>query len=30
MEELGLAHGDGRCAKLVAGYAKTDLLIVDD
>lgn len=25
-----LAHGDGRFAKLMAGYAKTDLLIVDD
>ncbi len=30
MEELGLAHGDGRFAKLMAGYAKTDLLILDD
>ena len=29
MEELGLAHGDGRFAKLMAGYAKTDLLILD-
>ncbi|EPN22780.1 ISPsy14, transposition helper protein, partial [Pseudomonas syringae pv. actinidiae ICMP 19099] len=28
MEELGLAHGDGRFAKLMAGYAKTDLLIL--
>ncbi|MEX3583758.1 MAG: ATP-binding protein, partial [Burkholderia sp.] len=26
----GLAHGDGRFAKLMAGYAKTDLLILDD
>ncbi len=31
MEGLGLAHGDGRFAKLMmAGYAKTDLLILDD
>ena len=30
MEELALAHGDGRFAKLMAGYAKTDLLILDD
>ncbi len=30
MEELGLAHGDGRFAKLMAGYAKTNLLILDD
>src|SRR3989344_5849862 len=30
MEELGLAHGDGRFAKLMAGFAKTDLLILDD
>ena len=30
MEELGLAHGDGRFAKLMAGYAKTDLLILED
>ena len=30
MEELGLAHGDGRFSKLMAGYAKTDLLILDD
>lgn len=30
MEELGLAHGDGRFEKLMAGYAKTDLLILDD
>ena len=30
MEELGLAHGDGRFAKLMAGYAKTDLLILDE
>lgn len=29
MEELGLAHGDGRFAKLMTGYAKTDLLILD-
>ncbi|MCP1489787.1 DNA replication protein DnaC [Pseudomonas fluorescens] len=25
-----LAHGDGRFAKLMVGYAKTDLLILDD
>lgn len=30
MEELALAHGDGRFAKLMAGYAKTDLIILDD
>lgn len=30
MEELGLAHGDGRFAKRMAGYAKTDLLIWPD
>lgn len=30
MEELSLAHGDGRFAKLMAGYGKTDLLILDD
>lgn len=29
-EELGLAHGDGRFAKLMAGYAKIDLLILGD
>ncbi|MBH3380622.1 MULTISPECIES: ATP-binding protein [Pseudomonas] len=30
MEELALAHGDGRFAKLMAGYTKTDLIILDD
>ncbi|KPW98158.1 MULTISPECIES: IS21-like element ISPsy14 family helper ATPase IstB [Pseudomonas syringae group] len=30
MEELSLAHSDGRFAKLMAGYAKTDLLVLDD
>ncbi|SFQ08334.1 DNA replication protein DnaC [Ectopseudomonas toyotomiensis] len=30
LEELGLAHGDGRFAKLMSSYAKTDLLIFDD
>lgn len=30
MEELALAHGDGRFAKLITGYAKTDLLILND
>lgn len=29
LEELGMAHGDGRFAKLMASYAKTDLLILD-
>ena len=29
-EELGLAHGDGRFSKLMAGLAKTDLIILDD
>jgi DNA replication protein DnaC len=29
-EELGLAHGDGRFSKLMAGFAKTDLIILDD
>jgi DNA replication protein DnaC len=30
LEELGLAHGDGRFAKLMSSYAKTDLPILDD
>lgn len=30
LEELGLAHGDGRFTKLMNAYAKTDLLILDD
>ena len=30
LEELGLAHGDGRFAKLMSSYAKTDLLILDE
>jgi DNA replication protein DnaC len=30
LEDLGMAHGDGRFAKLMASYAKTDLLILDD
>ncbi|SEL11032.1 IstB-like ATP binding protein [Pseudomonas agarici] len=30
MEELGLAHGDVRFAKLMASYTETDLLILDD
>ncbi len=30
LEELGLAHSDGRFAKLMSSYAKTDLLILDD
>jgi len=29
-EDLGLAHGDGRFCKLMAGFAKTDLIILDD
>jgi DNA replication protein DnaC len=29
-EELHLAHGDGRFPKLMATFAKTDLLILDD
>ena len=29
-EDLGLAHGDGRFSKLMAGFAKTDLIILDD
>ncbi len=29
-EELHLAHGDGRFHKLMSGFAKTDLLILDD
>ncbi|MFL7807772.1 MAG: IS21-like element helper ATPase IstB [Anaerolineae bacterium] len=30
LEELSLAHGDGRFSKLMAGFAKTDLIILDD
>ncbi|PAM57369.1 AAA family ATPase, partial [Acinetobacter baumannii] len=30
LEELGLAHGDGRFAKLMSSYAKTALLLLDD
>lgn len=29
-EDLQLAHADGRFPKLMAGYAKTDLLVLDD
>ena len=29
-EELSLAHGDGRFTRLMAGFAKTDLIILDD
>lgn len=29
-EDLALAHGDGRFSKLMAGFAKTDLIILDD
>jgi len=30
MEEPDLAHGKGSFVKSMAGYAKTDLLILDD
>ena len=30
LEQLTIAHGDGRFAKLVSQLAKTDLLILDD
>ena len=30
LENLAIAHGDGRFSKLVAQIAKTDLLILDD
>ncbi len=29
-EDLALAHGDGRYPKLMAGFARTDLLVLDD
>ena len=29
-EELTLAHADGRFTKLMAGFAKTDLIVLDD
>lgn len=29
-EDLHLAHADGRFPKLMAGYAKTDLIVLDD
>jgi DNA replication protein DnaC len=29
-EELSLAHGEGRFTRLMAGFAKTDLIILDD
>ena len=29
-EELSLAHGDGRFPKLMATFAKTDLIVLDD
>lgn len=29
-EDLHLAHADGRFTKLMAGYAKTDLIVLDD
>jgi DNA replication protein DnaC len=30
LEDLALAHADGRYPKLMAGFARTDLLILDD
>jgi hypothetical protein len=30
LEELGLAHGDGRFAKLMTGHAKINLVISND
>jgi DNA replication protein DnaC len=30
LEDLVLAHGDGRFSKLMTGFAKTDLIILDD
>lgn len=30
LEELTLAHGDGRFPKLMAAFAKTDLIVLDD
>ena len=30
LEDLGMAHGDGRYNKLMASYAKADLLCLDD
>jgi DNA replication protein DnaC len=30
LEDLSLAHGDGRFSKLMAGFARIDLLILDD
>ena len=30
LEELSLAHGDGRFSLLMTGFAKTDLIILDD
>jgi DNA replication protein DnaC len=29
-EDLALSHGDGRFTKLMAGFAKTDLIVLDD
>ena len=29
-EQLSLAHGDGRYPKLMATFAKTDLIVLDD
>ena len=28
--ELGIAHADGRFGKLMRGFARTDLLVLDD
>lgn len=30
LEQLAIAHGDGRFAKLIAQFARTDLLVLDD
>jgi DNA replication protein DnaC len=30
LEDLALAHGDGRFSQLMTGFAKTDLIILDD
>ena len=30
LEELGIAHADGRFGKLMRGFARTDLLVLDD
>lgn len=30
LEELGIAHGDGRFARLMAAWARVDVLVIDD